>query len=73
VKNNDLLTAAKYALAMMESHEQYNNVSLGFDCAMSLLRDAIGIKLEEIDERNLFSIGFLPTEKSGGLPEDRLA
>lgn len=58
VRINSLEVAAKYALERMEDHERGNAVSLGYDCGMSLLRDALGVTLTEKDERNLLSIGY---------------
>jgi hypothetical protein len=58
MRKNSLENAAKYALERMEDHESRNNVSLGYDCGMSLLRDALGIPLTAMDKRNLLSVGY---------------
>ena len=58
MRKNSLENAARYALERMEDHESRNNVSLGYDCGMSLLRDALGIPLTAMDERNLSSVGY---------------
>jgi len=60
MRQNSLESAAKYALGRMEDHERSNRVSLGFDCGMSLLREALGMPLSPIDERNMRSVGCAP-------------
>lgn len=62
MRKNNLQEAAKYALERMQDHESRNSVSLGFDCGISLLKDALAIPLEERDERNLYSIGIEQTK-----------
>lgn len=65
MKTNTLQNAAEYALMIMEGEQSRRSVSLGFDCAVSMLRDALG-KSDADDERNLWSVGVRSIQGNEG-------
>jgi hypothetical protein len=64
MRQNTLENAAKYALMIMKSEEERRNVSLGFSCAVSMLKDALGEDLTDWDDQNLFSVGVRSCQQS---------